>query len=241
MKTTLDTPLTDQDLEVLDALLLDAGLDAPMDITMLDGFLCAVLSGPRLIMPSEWMPWVWDHVAAEETPEFADQKQAQRLAEMVLRFANEIVSGLMSAPEEFEPMFPETTADTGSATIIDDWCYGFLKGVALDAAGWQPLLEAHPEWFATIRLYGTEEGWKTLEEEIEPLPDADRRHLACVASIAPALRKIHAYWLALRGPVAAAAPNVRQQPLRSAPRQGRNEPCACGSGRKYKLCHGAAV
>lgn len=240
MKTTLDTPLSAQELEALDAFLLDAGLDAPMDISMLDGFLCALLSGPRMIMPSEWMPWVWDHEAAEQAPEFANPKDATRVAEMMLRFCNEIADGLMSAPEEFEPLFPESTADTGSVPIIDDWCYGFLKGVALDAGGWQPLLDAHPEWFATIRLYGTEEGWKALEEEIEPLPDADQRHLACVDSIAPALRDIHAYSLALRMP-GAVAPNVRQQPLRSAPRQGRNEPCACGSGRKYKLCHGAAV
>jgi uncharacterized protein len=31
-----------------------------MDVSTLDGFLCAVLSGPNVIMPSEWMRWVWD-------------------------------------------------------------------------------------------------------------------------------------------------------------------------------------
>jgi len=25
---------------------------------------------------------------------------------------------------------------------------------------------------------------------------------------------------------------------RAEPKQGRNDPCACGSGRKYKKCHG---
>ena len=25
-----------------------------------DGFICAVLSGPKTIMPSEWLRWVWD-------------------------------------------------------------------------------------------------------------------------------------------------------------------------------------
>jgi preprotein translocase subunit SecA len=28
---------------------------------------------------------------------------------------------------------------------------------------------------------------------------------------------------------------------RAAPKVGRNDPCLCGSGRKYKKCHGAAV
>ncbi|MGH9267848.1 MAG: SEC-C metal-binding domain-containing protein, partial [Acidimicrobiales bacterium] len=31
-----------------------------------------------------------------------------------------------------------------------------------------------------------------------------------------------------------------QGPTRS-DKVGRNEPCPCGSGRKYKRCHGAAV
>ncbi len=28
---------------------------------------------------------------------------------------------------------------------------------------------------------------------------------------------------------------------RDAPKLGRNDPCFCGSGRKYKKCHGAAA
>jgi uncharacterized protein len=28
---------------------------------------------------------------------------------------------------------------------------------------------------------------------------------------------------------------------REAPKVGRNDPCPCGSGRKYKVCHGAAA
>jgi hypothetical protein len=31
-----------------------------------------------------------------------------------------------------------------------------------------------------------------------------------------------------------------QEPFRHAdPKQGRNDPCSCGSGMKYKKCHGA--
>jgi len=29
--------------------------------------------------------------------------------------------------------------------------------------------------------------------------------------------------------------------VRDQPKVGRNEPCPCGSGKKYKKCHGAAV
>jgi uncharacterized protein YecA (UPF0149 family) len=39
------------------------------------------------------------------------------------------------------------------------------------------------------------------------------------------------------------SPAARQQPQsfkRSVDKVGRNEPCPCGSGKKYKKCHGAA-
>ncbi|MCY4388114.1 MAG: SEC-C metal-binding domain-containing protein [Desulfurellaceae bacterium] len=29
------------------------------------------------------------------------------------------------------------------------------------------------------------------------------------------------------------------QAIRDTPKVGRNEPCPCGSGKKYKKCHGA--
>ena len=36
--------------------------------------------------------------------------------------------------------------------------------------------------------------------------------------------------------------HVRAEPYRRAEaKQGRNDPCACGSGKKYKKCHGKAT
>jgi len=35
-------------------------------------------------------------------------------------------------------------------------------------------------------------------------------------------------------PARAAAP----QPVQAGPKVGRNDPCPCGSGKKYKHCHG---
>ncbi len=35
-------------------------------------------------------------------------------------------------------------------------------------------------------------------------------------------------------------PNSKQKPVRSTEKIGRNDPCPCGSGKKYKHCHGAA-
>jgi preprotein translocase subunit SecA len=41
-------------------------------------------------------------------------------------------------------------------------------------------------------------------------------------------------------PASAASQPARQQTVRNEARQvGRNDPCPCGSGKKYKKCHGA--
>ena len=34
---------------------------------------------------------------------------------------------------------------------------------------------------------------------------------------------------------------VKQEPVKVGPKIGRNDPCPCGSGKKYKQCHGKDV
>src|SRR5450756_905370 len=61
MRPIKSGPLTNREIEELDVFLLaDDGLENAMDVSTFDGFLCAALSGPNVIMPSEWMRWVWD-------------------------------------------------------------------------------------------------------------------------------------------------------------------------------------
>ncbi|MGA7853965.1 MAG: SEC-C metal-binding domain-containing protein, partial [Candidatus Acidiferrales bacterium] len=40
---------------------------------------------------------------------------------------------------------------------------------------------------------------------------------------------------------AGAAPVEAPKPVRSGAKVGRNDPCPCGSGKKYKKCHGQAA
>jgi len=34
------------------------------------------------------------------------------------------------------------------------------------------------------------------------------------------------------------SPAIKQEPIRAQPKIGRNDACPCGSGKKYKNCHG---
>jgi preprotein translocase subunit SecA len=41
-----------------------------------------------------------------------------------------------------------------------------------------------------------------------------------------------------RAPPPQMPPQQAQRPVRAAPKVGRNQPCPCGSGKKFKNCHG---
>jgi uncharacterized protein len=55
------------------------------------------------------------------------------------------------------------------------------------------------------------------------------------AQIPAAVLAMHAYWLPYRHAV-----HEREVAKAMAPKVGRNEPCPCGSGRKFKKCCGLA-
>ena len=123
--------------------------------------------------------------------------------------------------------------------ILDEWCSGFMKGVQLDSAGWLPITVGKPEWISTILLYGTEEGWEALKTKNLSLDE----HKAMADGLSGSVQKIHAlYYEQRRKQIAVGAiPNiVRREPIRNPNKVGRNDSCPCGSGKKYKHCHGSS-
>lgn len=238
MSTLDQEPLTDAEIEELDRFLLEAeGIAESMDIATLDGFLTAIVCGPRVIMPSEWMRWVWDMEHGEDAPEFASQAQAQRILELLMRHMNDIARTLQQSPEQYEPLLMENRTGGDPIPILDEWCSGFMKGVGLDTEGWMPVVVGKPDWLSTIMLYGTEEGWDALEEKNLSLNE----HRALAAGLAGTVRNLHACFLEQREKEIAEGklPGVvRREPIRNPEKVGRNAPCPCGSGKKYKHCHG---
>ncbi len=231
--------LTHEEIDELDQFLLDAeGIEESMDIATLNGFMTAIVCGPKTIMPSEWLRWVWDMERGEDAPEFKDQAQAQRILGLIMRHMNDIAETLHQAPEQYEPLLMENPNGGDPIPILDEWCSGFMKGVQLDANGWLPVTVGKPGWMSTIMLYGTEEGWDALKQKDLSLDE----HRALAGGLAATVRQIHLLWLEQRRKQIAegALPNVlRREPMRNPNKVGRNEPCPCGSGKKFKHCHGS--
>ncbi len=86
-------------------------------------------------------------------------------------------------------------------------------------------------WVRSIGLLG-EGDFSQDQDELTRTP-AMRAELAL--QIPQAVLEMHAHWLPLRRAV-----HQREVAKSMQPKVGRNEPCPCGSGKKFKKCCGAA-
>lgn len=227
-------PLSGEELEELDQFLLYLDNDESMTLDMLDGFLHAIAIGPETVMPSQWLPMVWgQQEGGGMMPPAGTQEQANHLLGLVMRHFNSIVFGFGQNPKFVELLWSTTEyEDRGEFEDAEMWAYGFCQGTKLTPAAWQPLLKdaKGADWFRPIGLLG-QENFSPAQDELTRTPE--QRHVLA-KQIEDSVRRIHAFWLPLRQAVA-----ERQQARRLSTKVGRNEPCPCGSGKKFKKCCGA--
>jgi len=253
-----DHDLSDAEFAELDAILSDipAPLE-PLDVVMLDGFLCGVIVQPTLPDVDAWLPFVFDsggHRWGEAEPS-AEQRRARALILRRHAALNRAIAEfgtfdpfILEVDDDVAPEGEAADADVATVTTREGetdppppldpigaallpWVAGFEQAIHLLPG----LVELdQPEIGTTLaRLFrflpDDEEGTAELvarELPLASLGDAIADVVACVA-------ELYELTLPLRYKVDA----VR----RSAPKVGRNEPCPCGSGRKFKQCHGAAA
>ncbi len=216
-----------------------------MDVAMLDGYLAAVVSGPNLIMPSEMLRWVWDSENGQQGAHFKDQAEAEKVMGLIMKQWNAIGQALTQSPEQYAPLIYEWEREVGTSVLtLGKWCTGYYKGMCIDMLAWSPLLLGQPAMLSTVLLYGTNAG----EEALVRMEHDSSARLAAGEGLADMVRQVHAHCLAqhrhqeasgqVPGPIRYAS--TPTQPVRrDGPKLGRNDPCHCGSGRKYKHCHGA--
>lgn len=252
--------LSDEEFEWLDDRLVETpGLEQGMDLCMLDGFLAALVCAPELLAPERWIRWVWDCQDGRAQPDFADEAEAREVFGLVLRHWQAIDHQLREEPQTYEPVLMEgvvevaATAGDSAATaeppgddadvdddapVIDEWCAGFLLGMAQQAPAWQAFEQAHPGLLDGVRLYGVVEDLDMLHRM--RLPYAE--HCAAASQLAGVVSTAYRWFAAQRAASGADARGIAAlaalggAPVRHAARVGRNDPCPCGSGRKFKHC-----
>lgn len=226
--------VTDADLQRLGEFLASEDAPKAMDVATLEGWLTALAIGPGLVLPSAWLPWVWDFEQGQEAVTFESERQANEVLGTIMGLSNRIIQAFQQDPAAFEPVFQRRIAWDASG-----WCQGFLKATQLfDAEAWAALWakdvfkamgDADRTSLVTpfLRL-GEENGMEITDQE------GNAKHW--VDAIVPALVGIHAYWAKQKQTHAGGRTSAPVR--RASPKVGRNDPCPCGSGRKFKHCCG---
>ena len=243
--STNATDLTDAEFAELDEML--AATPAPLqalDASMLDGYLCGVLVQPRLIPFDEWLPNIFDYDGGL-LPEDVDQTWLGRVRELVERrhaaLNRQLVEDGWFDPvvldlDESEAPDPEEDAEVAAMSPISrtllPWVAGFQHAQLCF-----PDLSDMPDdavMAALARLYRHLPAETDEEKEIiatldreHPLKDIDDAIEEMVVTVADLCDLTE-------------AERYRVETIqREGPKVGRNDPCPCGSGRKYKQCHGS--
>ncbi|MEZ5934849.1 MAG: UPF0149 family protein [Alphaproteobacteria bacterium] len=212
--------LGDDEIDWLDGFLRSAQApDTVMELEALDGFFTALIVGPDLIPPSLYLPVMWGGDGAG--PDFDSLEQAEHVMGLLMRHWNTIARRLRRG----YPCMP-LLAHGAAWPKGRRWAEGFSRGIGLDFEAWEPLIdhEEHAQLLAPIIMLERDD-----PELVERPPGSEDRNKMLGAALLAA-HGIDLFWRDHASADTSAARKI-----------GRNEPCPCGSGKKYKRCCGNAV
>ena len=221
-------PSTSRRLELLEKHLAQLPDDGEaMLVSELDGFLTGILVCPDLIMPSEWLPLVWGGEGEASGPVFQDAKQMEKLVGLIMEHYNATANDLDRG--RYAPVFH---VDMRHDDVLWElWIDGFDKAMQIRPGSWAPLFEADEDTQTAlaglIALAATSQGDDSLF-----ITDADELARNAPDLISHWVEALNAWRISQCATLSSTAPKPELGKV------GRNDPCPCGSGKKYKKCCG---
>lgn len=221
-------PLNDSDLDRLEQVLeADVFQGDAMRLDEIQAILCAIVSGPIPVAPSVWLPDVLGKGA-----EKIEDPQVAEAIELLMRLNNDIAAALLADETVSPVLYPidESCESYDYAAWADSYVYG--AGLAGD---WYELAGKHAEDLSELLepmflLNGM------LKEDVEKSgdrwfsPAEEARLINDIQENLPVVvQALYNFWRNKRS-----GGTVRNEE----PKSGRNDPCPCGSGRKFKQCCG---
>ena len=213
----------------LDEALLALG-EETMLLEELDGFITGLLVCPALIEPSDWLPIFWNRDSADQQPVLADLDHVNEVLGLVMEHYNDVARTLMENPDRYSPLF---AIDKRNDDVLWElWIEGFEKAVALRPAAWKAFLDADGDTVAAMSGMLMLAAIARRDEEVK---DHDTASATAPDRIADWVVNLNEWRLANYQPTQSIDPRGGSA---SRKKVGRNDPCPCGSGKKYKKCCG---
>jgi len=247
------------DFDELDTILDDlrTRFDETPQWEFCEGFMAALVCCRRVVSPTEYFSVLLDLEDDSDTSLFADDAQFKHFFALWMRRWNEVETALGAAVESldderaYQPevmdlrgavaaLAEEQRAEMADAPIPSFgqiWAIGFMYAVESWPEEWAPprdkeaakVLDAALECIVAVTEDDTEPPVVAAFEE-EGEPTISEQRLNDFADAIWAVYDLHELWRHL-GP--------RVETVHVGAKTGRNDPCPCGSGKKYKKCCGA--
>jgi uncharacterized protein len=193
----------------------DPDLLPPLEM---DGYLTGTLLTPDLDA-EQWIAGLWKHI-----PDFDDEARLHAALVGALARRKAIETALQKGWPAFRPGFSEE-GKKADHDKVRAWMHGFWRAMKLDPDYWSDLAQDE----RTASFIGLFVGFMDMPEDIEERDDADElrdEHAALLPRALVGMRKLA---LICEG-------NARALTSIKAAKVGRNAPCPCGSGQKFKRC-----
>ena len=207
----------------------------------LAGFLFSMANAPELIPPSEWLPIVFN----DQDARYETRSEAEEVTQAMMALYNNCVRGRVKKKVSLPPgceIRPQPMDNLGDDAPLSQWARGFMAGHTYLEDIW---IDYTPDeldeefgailmvltFFASPALadaFHKEGKGKTSLEQLADtvvmiFPDALSEYAHLGWSIFQARRE---------------AGDLDPE-MSARPKTSRNDPCPCGSGKKFKKCCGA--
>jgi yecA family protein len=223
----LDELSEEEEAEVVD--FLQSLPDSEFRLAKLHGLLSAFAAGPVMVSPKEILDAIKASVETPESDRLVDLN-SDRIQELLGRFYDSITADLESG--DFSPqLHQQGVMVTNVAKDFVSWCQGFVLGMRYHHGAWE-------RWFDDVRrckaislIMGMAQ-----PEVLERAEKAIGEETAWTTwgMMSELVSLIHDYWVfetSLDDYLGAGAEEAEFE-------VGQNDPCPCGSGKKFKHCHG---
>lgn len=225
-------PLNDAEFENLGDLLKRFGGKQAMNIEQLDGFLAALICCPSAIPASDYLPVIWGDAMVNEGG-FSAQPVMQEFLSLVERHRSAI-SHILQSGDVFTPVL---LLNPDGVFTANDWANGFMRGMNLRKDEWLTLVDDDNHGGSLVPILA-------LAHENDPDPEMrpynepirPERRERLIIGLAAGVMNIYRYFRRSKTTTDFVLGDTTYRAI--TPKIGRNDPCPCGSGKKFKHCCG---
>jgi len=222
--------LTEAEYDRLEELLGHGLGEGAMNLEEMNGFFAALICGPVTVPPTAYLEEVW---GGEQAP-FGSMAEVNEFLNLAVRHWN-LIAGQLAIPDGL--FLPLLWREEGEDLPRGNrWARGFMQGVNLTEDAWQEIFKQEDRFAIMLPVLALAHehdpdpemrSWKT--------PPGQEVRKAVIAELSVSVRRLYDFFLSRRTTGVAFR---KSRPGTSSPKIGRNDPCYCGSGKKYKRCCG---